>query len=54
MDKMLEKVPALGGKVLVEPRSAEFGSRFAIIQDSTGGTVGLVQYIETENPAKTP
>ena len=51
IDKTLEKVPALGGKVLVEPRPAEFGSRFAIIQDSTGGTVGLVQYIES---AKTP
>jgi predicted enzyme related to lactoylglutathione lyase len=54
MDKTLEKASALGGKVLVEPRGAEFGSRFAILLDPTGGTFGLVQYVETANPEKTP
>ena len=54
LDKTLALVPGLGGEVLVKPHSVEFGSRFAIIQDSTGGTVGLVQYIDTANPAKNP
>jgi predicted enzyme related to lactoylglutathione lyase len=51
LDQTLAKVPGLGGKVLVAPHSVEFGSRFAIILDSTGGTVGLVQYVENANPA---
>ena len=52
IDKTLALVPGLGGEVLVAPHSAaEFGSRFAIILDSTGGTVGLVQYTNNANPA---
>ena len=51
LDQTLAKVPGLGGEVLVAPRSVEFGSRFAIILDSTGGTVGLVQYLDNANPA---
>ncbi|HXN36280.1 MAG TPA: VOC family protein, partial [Opitutaceae bacterium] len=51
LDKTLAKVPGLGGEVLVAPHSTEFGSRFAIILDSTGGTVGLVQYMDNANPA---
>ena len=47
-------VPGLGGEVLVAPHSVEFGSRFAIILDSTGGTVGLVQYMDNANPANSP
>ena len=47
----LAKVPALGGEVLVAPRPAEAGSRFAIVLDSTGGTIGLVQYLDNSNPA---
>jgi uncharacterized protein len=54
IDKTLEKATALGGKILVEPRPVEFGSRFAIISDTTGGTVGLVQYVESANQEKTP
>ena len=54
MDTTLEKVAALGGKVLVEPRAAEFGSRFSIILDPTGGTVGLVQYVASTDSPKTP
>ena len=52
LDLTLAKVPGLGGEVLVAPHSAEFGSRFAIILDSTGGTVGLVQYLDNANLAK--
>jgi len=52
LDKTLAKVAGLGGEILVAPRSsAEQGSRFAIILDSTGGTVGLVQYTDNANPA---
>jgi uncharacterized protein len=56
LDATLAKVPTLGGQVLVQPRTVEFGSRFAIILDPTGGTVGLVQYMDDSNPAqnKTP
>jgi len=51
LDKTLAKVPGLGGEVLVAPHSVEFGSRFAVILDSTGGTAGLVQYMDNANPA---
>jgi predicted enzyme related to lactoylglutathione lyase len=51
LDDTLARVPALGGEILVAPHSVEFGSRFAIILDPTGGTVGLVQYIDNANPA---
>jgi predicted enzyme related to lactoylglutathione lyase len=54
LDDTLAKVPALGGEVLVAPHSVEFGSRFAIILDPTGGTVGLVQYMDNANPANNP
>lgn len=54
LDQTLAKVAGLGGEVLVKPHSVEFGSRFAIILDPTGGTIGLVQYIESANPAKNP
>ncbi|HEY1763955.1 MAG TPA: VOC family protein [Opitutaceae bacterium] len=51
LDQTLAKVPGLGGEVLVAPRTVEYGSRFAIILDSTGGTVGLVRYMDNANPA---
>jgi predicted enzyme related to lactoylglutathione lyase len=54
LDETLAKVPGLGGEVLVAPHSVEYGSRFAIILDSTGGTVGLVQYVDNANPANKP
>lgn len=54
LDQTLAKVAGLGGEVLVAPHAVEYGSRFAIILDSTGGTVGLVQYIESANPSKNP
>jgi predicted enzyme related to lactoylglutathione lyase len=54
LDKTLATVPELGGEVLVAPHAMEFGSRFAIILDSTGGTVGLVEYLENANPANNP
>ncbi len=54
LDKTLAKVPVLGGEILVSPHAVEFGSRFAIILDPTGGTLGLVEYIDSANPANNP
>lgn len=51
LDDTLARVPGLGGEVLVPARPAELGSRFAVIKDSTGGEVGLVQYVDDQNPA---
>ena len=51
LDKTLARVPGLGGEVLLPPRDSEQGSRFAIILDSTGGTLGLVEYVDNTNPA---
>ena len=45
---------ALGGKVLVAPRPAALGSRFAVVADPTGGAVGLVQYVDNANPGDRP
>ncbi len=54
LDRTLARVPGLGGEVLVAPHPVEFGSRFAVILDPTGGTVGLVEYSDGSNPANTP
>jgi hypothetical protein len=54
LDQTISKVAGLGGEVLVAPHAVEFGSRFAVILDPTGGTIGLVEYIESANPAKKP
>ena len=54
IDEAMKRVTALGGEILVTPRAAAFESRFAIIADSTGGTVGLVEYVDNANPATRP
>jgi predicted enzyme related to lactoylglutathione lyase len=54
IDQTLAKVPGLGGSVLVSPHAVEFGSRFAIVGDPTGGSIGLVQYADNSNPASSP
>ena len=54
IDEAVVQVRRLGGEVLVTPRAFEFESRFAIIADSTGGTLGLVEYVDNANPAKRP
>ncbi len=53
MDEMLVRVTKLGGEILVAPRAAAYESRFAIIADSTGGTIGLVEYVDNASlPSK--
>ena len=54
LDEVLARVPALGGEVMVAPHGASLGSRFAVIADPTGGTVGLVQYLNNNNPVSKP
>jgi predicted enzyme related to lactoylglutathione lyase len=54
LDETLARVPALGGEVVVAPHDAAFGSRFALIADPTGGTVGVVEYLNDANPVNRP
>jgi predicted enzyme related to lactoylglutathione lyase len=54
IDEAVKRVTALGGEILLAPRPAAYESRFAIIADSTGGTVGLVEYVDNANPATRP
>ncbi len=54
IDEALARAVKLGGEVLVAPRPAAYESRFAIIADSTGGTVGLVEYVNDANPTSRP
>ena len=54
MAEALQRVTALGGEILVAPRDAAYGSRFAIIADSTGGTVGLVEYVDNASLPTSP
>jgi predicted enzyme related to lactoylglutathione lyase len=54
IDESIARAVKLGGEVLLPPRAAEYESRFAIIADSTGGTIGLVQYVDNANPAQRP
>ena len=54
MDVALKRVAELGGEVLVPARATAYGSRFAIIADPTGGTLGLVEYQDNANPATNP
>jgi predicted enzyme related to lactoylglutathione lyase len=54
IDATVARATVLGGDVNLPPRAAAYGSRFAVITDPTGGTVGLVQYVENANPADHP
>lgn len=54
LDETLARVPALGGEVMVAPHDSVLGSRFAVIADPTGGTVGVVEYSNNANPVNRP
>jgi predicted enzyme related to lactoylglutathione lyase len=54
LDAALARVPALGGEVTVAPHEAALGSRFAVVADPTGGSVGLVEYVNSANPVNHP
>jgi predicted enzyme related to lactoylglutathione lyase len=54
LEAAVARVSALGGEVVVPPHGAAWGSRFAEIADPTGGTLGLVEYINNSNPANRP
>lgn len=44
LDGALQKVEALGGKVLISPVSIPPASRFALIQDPQGAAIALISY----------
>src|SRR5450759_5025753 len=46
---MTEKVVALGGRVLVEPRVDRHGGKVAVVADPTGAPFGLLEWSDTEN-----
>jgi predicted enzyme related to lactoylglutathione lyase len=54
LDEAIARVPGLGGQVIVAPHEAALGSRFALISDPTGGTVGVVEYVNNANPTNRP
>jgi predicted enzyme related to lactoylglutathione lyase len=54
IEATVAKTESLGGSVVIAPRPAALGSRFAVVADPTGGTVGLVQYLDNANPAARP
>lgn len=41
---IVARVPALGGKVVVAPHEALFDGRVALLEDSTGGLVGIMEW----------
>jgi predicted enzyme related to lactoylglutathione lyase len=47
--KMTEKLVALGGRVLVEPRVDRHGGKVAIVADPMGARFGLLEWPDTEN-----
>jgi len=54
LDETIARVPVLGGEVAVAPHEAALGSRFAVITDPTGGSVGVVEYVNNANPVNHP
>ena len=47
--KMAEKVVALGGRVLVEPRVDRHGGKVAVVADPLGAHFGLLEWPDTES-----
>jgi len=47
--KMTEKVVALGGRVLVEPRIDRHGGKVAVVTDPSGALFGLLEWPDTES-----
>ena len=46
--KMAEKVVALGGRVVVEPRIDRHGGKVAVVADPLGALFGLLEWADTE------
>ena len=47
--KMSAKVVALGGRVLVEPRTDRHGGRVAVVADTQGAPFGLLEWTEADS-----
>lgn len=54
IDDVVARATALGGEVLVAPRPAALGSRFAVVEDPTEGSIALVEYVDNANPSNRP
>lgn len=54
LDGALARAIRLGGEVLLAPRAVAYESRFAIVGDPTGGSIGMVEYAGHANPANRP
>ncbi len=54
LDGLMAQVVRLGGQILMAPHSVVHGSRFAIITDPTGGTIGLVEFESDAGDALSP
>ena len=52
--KMIEKVVALGGRVLVEPRVDRHGGKIAVVADPSGAPFGLIEWPDTESKRGEP
>jgi hypothetical protein len=49
VDKVIAKVVALGGRVLVEPRVDRHGGKIAVVADPLGAPFGLLEWSDTES-----
>jgi predicted enzyme related to lactoylglutathione lyase len=50
----VQKVTALGGKILVEPRVDRHGGLVAVVADPLGAPFGLMEWSESENQGAAP
>jgi predicted enzyme related to lactoylglutathione lyase len=52
-DRAAAQATALGGRVLVTPRQSTLGSRFAILADSVGAAIAVIEFnspINSDSP----
>ena len=52
IDKTLRKAKEAGGKIIYAPRKEVFDSQLAIIADSNGALIGLIQKLDTDKVEK--
>ena len=51
IDVTIAHASTLGGHIVSQADRPQMASRFAIISDPTGGTIGIVQFVDDTNPA---
>jgi predicted enzyme related to lactoylglutathione lyase len=50
VDAVAEKIPTLGGKILVQPSDVPNIGRFCVFQDPHGAVINMMTYIADYNP----